>query len=78
MHDGRAGRAVDGSRNPRFARGSCTHTRTEDYPSWVVDLGYLSEIYMVNVTNREGWFVNSLTETMALLIRSETKNITSY
>ena len=60
MHGGGAERAVDGSRNPRFAGGSCTHTRTEDYPTWVVDLGSLSEIYMVNVTNRDGGFVNSL------------------
>ena len=49
-----AERAVDGSRNPSFAGGSCTHTRTKDYPTWVVDLGYLSQIYMVNVTNRKG------------------------
>ena len=53
-HPAHAARAVDGSHDPRFALGSCTHTRTEDYPTWVVDLGYLSQIYMVNVTNRKG------------------------
>ena len=52
--DGHAARAVDGSRNPIYVHGSCTHTYTEDYPSWAVDLGYVSPISMVNVTNRQG------------------------
>ena len=52
--DGYAARAIDGSRNPIYVHGSCTHTYTEDYPSWAVDLGYVSPISMVNVTNRQG------------------------
>ena len=70
MHGGRAERAVDGSRDPRFAQGSCTHTRTVDYPTWVVDLGYLSEIYMVNVTNRDGGLIRSENKQLLLPINS--------
>ena len=66
MHDGRAEHDVDGSRNPRFARGSCIHTRKEDYPTWVIYLGYISQIFMVNVTNREGVFGNSLRSSKSL------------
>ena len=66
MHGGWAEHAVDGSRKPRFSRGSCNHTKTEDYSTWVVNLGCLSQIFMVNVTNRKGVFGNSLRSNKSL------------
>ena len=47
--------AVDGNDNPDLFTGSCTHTRDWDItepPVWAVDIGYLTDIYYVEVVNR--------------------------
>ena len=48
--------AVDGNDNPDLFAGSCSHT--EDYditepPVWAVDLGHLTDVYYVEVVNRD-------------------------
>ena len=47
--------AVDGNDNPNLYSGSCSHTADEDItepPVWAVDLGHLTDIYYVEVVNR--------------------------
>ena len=45
--------AVDGNRDPVLLHGSCSHTAAGDNaPWWVVDLGQLSRVEYVEVTNR--------------------------
>jgi len=50
-YDGAPGRAVDGNADANYGGGSCTHTNTEDYPSWRVDLGktYAIDRYVIRV-----------------------------
>ena len=47
-------RAVDGSRNPVWGDGSCTHTKNHTSPWWMVDLGEMYDIGNVKITNRYG------------------------
>ncbi|XP_078584975.1 uncharacterized protein LOC144867080 [Branchiostoma floridae x Branchiostoma japonicum] len=51
-YDGAPGRAVDGNADANYGGGSCTHTNTEDYPSWRVDLGKTYAIDRVVIYNR--------------------------
>ena len=50
---GHAFRAVDGNRDPRYERGSCTLTDTTETPIWAVDLGVFSKVAFVEVVNRD-------------------------
>ena len=50
--------AVDGIDKPSFYYGSCTHTESAaviitEQPVWAVDLGYLTDVYYVEVVNRD-------------------------
>ncbi|GMH43801.1 hypothetical protein BSKO_11735 [Bryopsis sp. KO-2023] len=45
-------RAVDGSTNPKYGSGSCTHTKKQRNPWWQVDLGATYQITKVVITNR--------------------------
>ena len=47
-----ASRAVDGSKDAIYIMQSCTHTRFEMSPWWMVDLGESYNIGYVTVTNR--------------------------
>ena len=47
--------AVDGIDNPVYRSGSCSHTECYnviEQPVWAVDLGYLTDVYYVEVVNR--------------------------
>ncbi|KAI8489552.1 hypothetical protein Bbelb_327190 [Branchiostoma belcheri] len=48
-----ADRAVDGNTNTNYFDGSCTHTETQDNPSWWVDLGQSYVIGRVVIFNRQ-------------------------
>lgn len=53
IHDGVAGRAVDGNRNGHFSLAqSTTHTKIDREPWWEVDLGQSYEIEQVFLWNR--------------------------
>ena len=52
-YGGTASRAVDGRREPDYSKLSCTHTRKEMSPWWMVDLEKNYNIRYVTVTNRE-------------------------
>ena len=43
--------AVDGNKNNDFNAGSCTHTETEDYPWWAVELEFATYVEKVRITN---------------------------
>ena len=50
-----AHRAVDGIANPSYDAGSCSHTKVTAItkpPVWAVDLGHLTDVYYVEVVNR--------------------------
>ena len=47
-----ASKVVDGNRDPDFSHGSCSHTRSEYEPLWVVDLGQVYRISHVVIINR--------------------------
>uniref|UniRef100_A0A8C1PK85 Fucolectin tachylectin-4 pentraxin-1 domain-containing protein n=1 Tax=Cyprinus carpio TaxID=7962 RepID=A0A8C1PK85_CYPCA len=49
---GDAEHAVDGNRDSNYAKGSCTHTKTEFNPWWRADLGNVYSISNVSITNR--------------------------
>ncbi|XP_019618512.1 PREDICTED: uncharacterized protein LOC109465602, partial [Branchiostoma belcheri] len=49
---GAAGRAVDGNTDGDYQAGSCSHTATEAYPSWWVDLGQSYMVSRVAIFNR--------------------------
>ena len=47
--------AVDGNKNTNYSAGSCSHTAIGVTPPWwAVDLGSLTYVYGVNLTNRYG------------------------
>jgi F5/8 type C domain len=47
-------RAVDGNKNTNIFENSCSHTNMTNTVSWwAVDLGSLSRVFGVNLTNRE-------------------------
>lgn len=48
-----AGRAVDGNRDPEFARNSCSFTEVETSPWWRVDLQNVYKIKAVMITNTD-------------------------
>ncbi|XP_066270508.1 uncharacterized protein [Branchiostoma lanceolatum] len=50
---GAPGRAVDGDRNPRYAKKSCSHTAMERDPWWRVDLGTSQCVDRVVVAKRQ-------------------------
>ena len=55
LADAGARLAVDGNDNPHLSAGSCSHTTDGDItepPVWAVDLGHLTDIYYVEVVNR--------------------------
>uniref|UniRef100_A0A3Q3G3X8 Fucolectin tachylectin-4 pentraxin-1 domain-containing protein n=1 Tax=Labrus bergylta TaxID=56723 RepID=A0A3Q3G3X8_9LABR len=68
--DGPARNAVDGNRDPNFAKGSCSLTHQESNPWWRVDLQNVYTVTAVMITNRnefenrldgaEIWIGNSL------------------
>ena len=70
--------AVDGNDNPDLFAGSCSHTEGYDIiepPVWAVDLGHLTDVYYVEVVNRndlEGkhlsneWHTNTSSQSMRL------------
>lgn len=47
-------KAVDGDSSPDFWDGSCTHFDAPSVrnPWWLVDLGTVSQVYSINITNR--------------------------
>ena len=48
--------AVDGNDNPDLLAGSCSHTEGDDIikpPVWAVDLWHLTDVYYVEVVNRD-------------------------
>ena len=47
-----ANRAVDGDLTAVFKAGSCTHTRRERAAWWATDLGAVTHIALVIITNR--------------------------
>ena len=50
-----AHRAVDGIDNPIYDAGSCSHTKVTAVtkpPVWAVDLRHLTDVYYVEVVNR--------------------------
>ncbi|XP_042584245.1 fucolectin-5-like [Cyprinus carpio] len=49
---GDAEHAVDGNRDSNYAKGSCTHTKTEFNPWWRADLGNVYSISNVSISNR--------------------------
>ncbi|XP_041751514.2 C-type mannose receptor 2 [Coregonus clupeaformis] len=49
----KASNAIDGSKNPDFNRGSCTHTKLETDPWWRVNLLDVYKVTAVVVTNRD-------------------------
>ncbi|XP_060888002.1 uncharacterized protein LOC132958941 [Labrus mixtus] len=49
---GPARNAVDGNRDPNFAKGSCSHTQRESNPWWRVDLQNVYTVTAVMITNR--------------------------
>ena len=51
-HGGVSSRAVDGNNNPDWKANSCTHTKSKDQAWWAVDLGKLTAINRVDITNR--------------------------
>jgi hypothetical protein len=46
--------AVDGNKYTDIFAGSCSHTSGGTPPWWAVDLGSLTYVYGVNLTNRNG------------------------
>ncbi|CAH1263337.1 NPTX1 [Branchiostoma lanceolatum] len=52
-HNGAAGLAVDGNRNPIWNAKSCTHTTEEPNPWWRVDLGSTKYVDRVVIFNRK-------------------------
>ena len=44
--------AVDGNTDSDWAHGSCIHTQLETSPWWMVDLGQITRVIGVNITNR--------------------------
>ena len=54
--DASAHLAVDGNDNPDLFAGSCSHTEGYDIvepPVWAVDLGHLTDVFYVEVVNRD-------------------------
>ena len=51
--DASAHLAVDGNGNPDLFAGSCSHTEDREPPVWAVDLGHLTNVYFVEVVNRD-------------------------
>ncbi|KAL0166465.1 hypothetical protein M9458_038309, partial [Cirrhinus mrigala] len=49
---GDAQHAVDGNKESHFAKGSCTHTKSEHNPWWRVDLKDVYSVSKVIITNR--------------------------
>ena len=49
-----ASKVVDGNRDPDLSHGSCSHTRSEYEPFWIVDLGQVYRISHVVIINRGG------------------------
>ena len=47
-----ASKVVDGNKDTYFNQGSCSHTRPEYEPFWVVNLGQVYRISYVAITNR--------------------------
>ena len=45
-------RAVDGNKQSQWSGASCTHTQSVQQAWWAVDLGAVSEVYSVSITNR--------------------------
>ena len=48
--------AVDGNDDPYLFAGSCSHTEDHDItepPVWAVDLGHVTDVYYVEVVNRD-------------------------
>ncbi|XP_067093909.1 fucolectin-1-like [Osmerus mordax] len=53
IHDiGHASNAIDGNRNSQYEAGSCSHTTTQAYPWWRVDLLDTYIVTSVTITNR--------------------------
>ncbi|KAM3841091.1 fucolectin-like isoform 2-T8 [Vipera latastei] len=52
-NDGSPDKAVDGKCIGEWSKGSCTHTKHERNPWWLVDLGESRKIYAVMVKNRK-------------------------
>ena len=53
---GSAHLAVDGIDNSSYSAGSCSHTNDTNIiapPVWAVDLGHLTDVYYVEVVNRD-------------------------
>ncbi|XP_005170187.1 uncharacterized protein isoform X1 [Danio rerio] len=50
--NGNAEHAVDGNTEADYRKGSCTHTSREFNPWWRVDLGGVSSVNKVTITNR--------------------------
>jgi hypothetical protein len=50
--NGLASRATDGNNNPQWGGASCTHTMNGGNEWWAVDLGAVSNINSVRITNR--------------------------
>uniref|UniRef100_A0A3Q3EC18 Fucolectin tachylectin-4 pentraxin-1 domain-containing protein n=1 Tax=Labrus bergylta TaxID=56723 RepID=A0A3Q3EC18_9LABR len=73
--DGLARNAVDGNRDPNFAKGFCSLTHQESNPWWRVDLQNVYTVTAVMITNRnefenrldgaEIWIGNSLEDNCA-------------
>jgi hypothetical protein len=49
-----AGRAVDGDGNSLFGDGSCSQTRKDNRPWWMVDLRQNTHVTLVVITTRAG------------------------
>ena len=47
-----ANRAIDGNSAQAFGKNSVTHTRTEDYPWWTLDLGKSADVGRIKIWNR--------------------------
>ena len=52
MYNGLATQAVDGNHNGDFSKGSCSLTKVDEAPWWVVDLMSETEVVRVAITNR--------------------------
>ncbi|MEK6247091.1 MAG: discoidin domain-containing protein [Planctomycetales bacterium] len=73
-YQGTADRAIDGNTAQLFSENSTTHTVTEDYPWWLVDLGAESDIGRIKIWNRSDCCGNRLTDAVIEILSPE-KNV---
>ena len=68
---GLASRAVDGNTAALYDMNSCTHTYSTPQPWWAVDLGQVTNIASVKITNRVGSsFVSNIKSKVMVLKQS--------